>query len=249
MESQLTVIIPFKNEGIEVYNTIQNITEKAGQELKIILINDGSDDGYNYKKIAQIFQAKYIKHKISKGVAASREHGISVCQTKYFLFLDAHMRVFTHNWVAIILNELQKDKRAVFCCPTVGLNPKGIPIRPGKRGLGVFLNMTDLSYNWNTTDLTPDKPVSEIPCIMGASYSSNITYWKSLRGLEGLRGYGYDEQFISIKAILEGGTCKIIKEITFGHIFRESPNVPYRVNHADIIFNQALFNRTFIPRK
>ncbi|AUI48659.1 hypothetical protein BUN20_20350 [Bacteroides fragilis] len=35
--------------------------------------------------------------------------------------------------------------------------------------------------------------------------------------------------------------------ITFGHIFRESPNVSYRVNHADIIFNQLYLIELLYP--
>ena len=48
---KLTVIIPFLNEGQEVYNTVKNLRLSSDIEFDILLINDASSDGYNYKKM------------------------------------------------------------------------------------------------------------------------------------------------------------------------------------------------------
>ena len=45
--SDLTCIIPFKNEGIEVDKTIESILSTSNP--KIIIINDNSDDNFDYK--------------------------------------------------------------------------------------------------------------------------------------------------------------------------------------------------------
>ena len=49
--NELTVIIPFLNEGEEIYNTVKNLRETAGDEINIILINDASEDKYDYESI------------------------------------------------------------------------------------------------------------------------------------------------------------------------------------------------------
>lgn len=249
MTPLLTVIIPFKNEGIEVFNTLNSIKETSECLIDIILVNDGSDDGYDSQTIASHFNANYIVHELSKGVAASREDGISACKTEYFIFLDAHMRSFTQNWDTLILNELRKDHRAIYCALTTALDRDGQPMNVNHCGLGVTLNIDDLSYTWNTIDLDPNNSVCEIGCVMGASYSSNLSYWKKLQGLKGLRGYGYDEQFISLKAFMEGGCSKVIKTTIFGHIFRSYNEVPYMMNSSNFVFNQLYIAELLLPQK
>lgn len=48
-----------------------------------------------------------------------------------------------------------------------------------------------------------------------------------LRGLEGLRNYGADEQFISLKVWCEGGRCTLLKDVVIGHIYRK--RAPYLI--------------------
>jgi len=243
----LTVIIPFKNEGQEVYNTTKSILEKAGQAVSLILINDASDDGFDYKAIANLFDAKYVEHTYSFGVAASREHGISLCETDFFVFFDAHMRAFTQNWATILLKYLQKEERTIFCCATIAITKKNANVISNIKGYGVTIDLTNLLYTWNNLDYAYNEDVLNVPCIMGASYASNITYWKKLRGLKGLQCYGYDEQFISLKVALEGGFCKIIKNIVFGHIFRILEEVPYIINTKDVVFNRLYIAELLYP--
>ncbi len=243
-ENELTLIIPFLNEGEEVYNTVKNLRENSIYDFNIILINDASSDGYNYQSIAQQFNATYIEHSERKGVAFSRDEGVDICSTQYFLLLDAHMRVFQNNWVEVIIKELQENQRAVFCCKTLALDEEGnLPEKKKKmEGCGAYLDFDDLSVNWITGSLNE---TSEIPCVLGASYACNKNYWKYLQGLEGLKSYGMDEQFISIKVWLEGGCCKLIKSITFGHIFRLKEQVPYESRPIEFLYNQFLLVELF----
>lgn len=243
-DNELTLIIPFLNEGEEVYNTVKNLRENSVDNFNIILINDASSDGYNYQSIAQQFDATYIEHSERKGVAFSRDEGVEICSTQYFLLLDAHMRIFQNDWVALILKELQEDQRALFCCKTLSLDEKGNLLEEGKNreGCGAYFNFDDLSANWITHPLNE---TSEIPCVLGASYACSKSYWKYLQGLEGLKSYGMDEQFISIKVWLEGGSCKLIKSVTFGHIFRPREQVPYEPKTIEFFYNQFLLAELF----
>lgn len=248
MKKELTVIIPFRNEGIEVYNTIKSIKETSDVDFDIILINDGSNDDYDYKRISEKFHTEYIEHLTGMGVAASRDIGVLHCKTDYFMFLDAHMRAFTPKWTSIIINELKKNKQAILCCQTISIDKNGKQTNPRAKGYGAHINFVDLSYDWNHTDFSQEEFVVDIPCIMGASYASNKEYWKRLHGLKGLRSYGYDEQLISMKTMLEGGKCKLIKTIVFGHLFRTLKDVPYRIDTVDYVFNQLYIIELFYPK-
>ena len=47
--NELTAIIPFLNEGIEIANTLQSIRSTVGDTIDILLINDCSTDEFNYE--------------------------------------------------------------------------------------------------------------------------------------------------------------------------------------------------------
>jgi hypothetical protein len=49
--NELSVIIAFRNENIEVERTILEIKHTAGNSVDIILVNDASEDNYNYASI------------------------------------------------------------------------------------------------------------------------------------------------------------------------------------------------------
>jgi glycosyltransferase involved in cell wall biosynthesis len=50
--NELSVIIAFRNENIEVEYTISEIKRTVGDSVNIILVNDASEDNYDYASIA-----------------------------------------------------------------------------------------------------------------------------------------------------------------------------------------------------
>lgn len=59
--AQLTIIIPFLNEGEEIANTLSSIQDTATGMPAILLINDASTDGYNYRTVAEQYNCEYIQ--------------------------------------------------------------------------------------------------------------------------------------------------------------------------------------------
>jgi len=55
--NELTIIIPFLNEGAEVERTVSNIRLYLGQTVDIIVVNDHSYDGINYPRILSQYKA------------------------------------------------------------------------------------------------------------------------------------------------------------------------------------------------
>lgn len=249
---RLTVIIPFLNEREEVYNTLESIRQTVGDNVYIILINDASSDDFDYQNAARKFDTTYYCHEKRMGVAASRDEAIQICPTEYFLLLDAHMRFFVDRWDELIIRELDKDQRTLLCCQSVAMmrdengevifTPHTLPV------FGAYIDFSetsDLLAGWNTYDPAPDQRIVDIPCVLGAGYACTKTYWKYLRGLEGLRSYGMDEQLISIKVWLEGGSCKLLKDLPTGHIYRSA--FPYKAENRDLIYNKLYVAQLFMP--
>lgn len=252
---KLTIIIPFLNEGEEVRNTVNSIREYSNShEVAIILINDASDDKFNYEEVANEFNTEYVKNENRIGVAASRDLGVELCKTPYFLFLDAHMRFYNNVWVNRIVQELDCDSRSILCCQTRGLfvvdneliiNKK----RPTSYGVSIdFYNEEFFfEHHWIFEE---DKEFLQldtvpIPCIMGAAYACSKSYWTYLKGLDGLMYYGNDESYVSMKIWLEGGTCKLLKDVVVGHIYRDTP--PYIIENAPRLYNRLLLAELLLP--
>lgn len=244
----LTIIIPFLNEKEEVLYTVKSIRENSNAEdIAILLINDSSDDGFDYESISRDYQTEYIFNYKRLGVAASRNLGVEKSETSYVLFLDAHMRFYNDKWVERIIYELGIDERALLCFQTKVLEKKnGKIFETEKRPIsyGAYVELYNeriiLEPNWIFVkdNYEEDLQTVSIPCVLGAAYACSKKYWLYLKGLEGLMLFGHDEPYISMKVWLEGGMCKLVKDISIGHIYRSNP--PYGYDNQTRLYNRLL---------
>lgn len=247
--NKMTVIISFLNEGNEVRKTVKNLVENSDQVFDIILINDCSTDNFDYESVATEFNAHYVKHTKRKGVTFSRDEGVALCKTQYFILLDAHMRIFQRNWIDLYIIELEKNPNSLLCASTVPINTEGeILGKQDDASFGTTFRFSDLGIDWISNMKISDQDdenAIDIPCVLGASYACSKEYWIFFRGLNGLKYYGFEEQYISIKVWLSGGSCKVLKNIKFGHIFRDNIDVPYVCKIKEFTFNQLLIVELF----
>jgi glycosyltransferase involved in cell wall biosynthesis len=244
----LTVIIPFLNEGKEIYNTVENIRRTASESIEIILIDDNSTDAYDYKSVADIFSTKYYKNKERMGVAQSRDFGVKICKTENFILLDGHMRFYTQFWDKII-NESLLEPESLVSCQTkrLRIDPNGEVVENSSQPTtyGAYISFNYLSLIWNTFDPNPRQTKIEIPCIIGAAYACTKTYWQFLHGLKFLKEIGFDEQYISLKTMLSGGKCYLLKDLLCGHVYRNK--APYLINQINPVFNRLLIAELLLP--
>ena len=247
----LTIIIPFLNEGDEVRRTIRSIKETVSGNPHIILINDASTDKYDYKKLAAEEVCLYVSHIERKGVAASRDEGVYISSTPYFLFLDAHMRFYDKGWDIRLIDLLQQYPDSVLCAQTqkMEINEFGEITTPKHRKCyGAYIEMGDnglFKVNWSYTDPQPSKTCVEIACLLGAAYACSKQYWSHLHGLKGLIYYGSDEELLSTKVWCEGGKCILVKDWVAGHLYRNS--FPYVVPPKEMLYNRLFTIELFYP--
>lgn len=253
---QLTLIIPFLNEGIEIENTVRSIRETVGSSVEILLINDSSTDVFQYQEIATKFSCIYHLNTERLGVAASRDLGIAMIETPYFLLLDGHMRFYDSQWVDRLVSELEQDDRVMLCCQTKALNILDGQLvestnRPSSLGAtvnfsekGIFL---EAEWLWKKGLEQSTATMHDIPCVLGAAYAGSKRYWQYLKGLNGLEFYGSDEVYISIKVWLEGGRCKLLEDIEVGHIYRDE--APYDFDYTYRLYNKLLIAELILPER
>jgi glycosyltransferase involved in cell wall biosynthesis len=246
--NQLTAIIPFLNEGVEIERTLENIRETAGDKVDIIVINDNSQDNTDYETVAKKYNARYYYNITRQGVAQSRNIGVELCETPYFILFDGHMRFYHNDWWNTTVDALENNDRATYCLRCLPLDDKFQLME--NTSMGASINMDEasgyaiLDPAWRYGDNGIDKPVFQIPCVLGACYALSKRYWTYLKGLTGLRTYGCDEAYLSLKTWLEGGDCLLLKETKVGHIFR--PKAPYAMSSVDLMYNKLLMAESML---
>ncbi len=254
--NELTVVIPFLNEGAEIINTVRSIRETAKNRVDILVINDHSTDAYPYEQYLSQFNVRYIHNRIRLGAALSKEKGVRNCHTKYFLLLDAHMRFFQEDWDNILVSLLNNNPNRILCCQTIPLhvvNGEVVINENYTHCHGAYLSFDEKEYNpgihWSAHDKVENHGLDDdrIPAVLGAGYSSSCFYWEKIGGLVGLRHYGCEEAFISIKSWMEGGGCYLINNISIGHLYRV--NSPFEIRQAEYVYNYLFILNSIFPEE
>jgi glycosyltransferase involved in cell wall biosynthesis len=243
--SELAVVIPFCNEGDEVWRTIFSLRGSCSRNVQVVLVNDASTDGYDYESVARATGSRYILNAERKGVAESREVGVAACQTPYFMLLDAHCKFYQHGWDEALVRLLRDNPRSVACCRTKFLWKNRDCEMPDKPTCwGAHFN-GDVCAAWSVSNPTPGVEPAEVPCLLGGAYVSSKEYWQRLHGLSGLREYGRDEEFISLKVHAEGGRVLCAGNVVVGHVFRDK--FPYATWTPNVSYNQLLIAELLTP--
>ncbi|QEC69074.1 glycosyltransferase [Panacibacter ginsenosidivorans] len=87
----ISVITPCYNQGQYVEDAIQSIPyEKVNFDIEHIIIDDGSTDSFSLQKFKELEESgTNIIHQENKGLATTRNIGISMAKGKYIIPLDA----------------------------------------------------------------------------------------------------------------------------------------------------------------
>lgn len=107
----VSVIVPGKNEGENVYNLVRSLREQTYRKLEIIVVDDGSDD--DTPLICRNLKAKgfidiFLRSEVRGGKASASNLGYRYSTGKYILLLDADSS-FDRDAVENILIPLYMD--------------------------------------------------------------------------------------------------------------------------------------------
>ena len=251
-----TVCIPFKNEREEVGLTCKSIRETAGDQVDIIVVNDCSNDGYDYESDLHQYNVKYYITSQRIGSSAGKQLCVDLCQTPYFLILDAHCRIYTKDWLqqAIKIMSLPESEHTIYCCKCWYFhddNDHQSPSHMSAYGGYWDYNIKSIfSCGWNLYNFSPNQnDPFVIPCILGANYICSKEYWNYLNGYKGLQLYGREETFISLKSWMSGGRVKCIPSICTGHKTRQNNIQPYDCYCYEIMHNELVIAYICVPEQ
>ena len=251
-KGDLTAVIAFKDEKSEIERTVVSLKYTA-KNINILLIDDCSEENYDYKSIAECFGCMYYRTKKRLGSAGSKHLGGMISPTEYFCFFDGHMRVYVDGWDEKLINWLKKEPDAIISSRTVIMNiENGFVVNENGKRMGIEGTSACCRIEWmegrkpfnpiwtnKFIDEDDSNELSPCACVMGACYATTKTHWQKINGLDGLYVYGLEEPYMSLKTWLSGGKCYVTKHWGVGHLYRKK--FPFQM---DAEANDV--NRTFL---
>jgi glycosyltransferase involved in cell wall biosynthesis len=85
----ISVIIPFLNPGDKLKKSIGSVLKDNPEKVEIIVWNDGSNDGEDYRTLCNSFAQVSYNEEPNQGVSIARNKAARLAKGKYLIFLDS----------------------------------------------------------------------------------------------------------------------------------------------------------------
>jgi len=214
---KLSIVIPFRNEEMEPYKTLESILDTS-KDVEIIFIEDGPFS-YSFGKNVRNYATGY-----QHGTCYARDYGVSKVHSDNILMIDAHMRFERDHWADKIIERLEAEPKTIFCTRIKGLTPDGT--ESGKYYQGATVEMFAkgkygkeiIAEKW-LRDLSTQE-FAEVPIIMGGAYAFKKQWYDKIKGFQGLRLFGNIQSYLSFKSWMFGGKVKCLNSVEISHKFK-----------------------------
>lgn len=110
LQTQLTIVIPCKNEGAIISKTLDLLNYQKGIQNTSVIVSDVSDDGTK-EKLQKRTGDKFSLQIIDGGYpSVGRNNGAKITKTPYVLFLDADIFILDNHLLSKVTKEIiEKD--------------------------------------------------------------------------------------------------------------------------------------------
>ncbi|MDA8233517.1 MAG: glycosyltransferase [Clostridia bacterium] len=223
LNSRVSIIIPCKNEGKYIDDTLASLTAAHNRtEYEIIVVDDASEDNCCVG-LTDRYPIKLVRTS-GVGSAQARNEGAKKAQGEILVFCDGHIFVENH-WLDNLLEPLH-NRRLDVICPAIAPSDNVANV-----GYGQSLNET-LGVVWYT-DMVQISPVAVGP---GACLAVRRGVFQRSQGFEsGFQVWGYEDIEFSIKLWLLGYQVWVQPGVKVLHVFRQFH--PYRVLMEHVNYN------------
>lgn len=108
----ISVILPTYNRSLKVLRAIQSVLSYSGDEIELIVVDDGSTDD-TVKKVSQIRdpRLKFFYYKHNRGVGFARNLGIDLSTKEYISFLDDDDKIICSEKLSQAINFVENNPK------------------------------------------------------------------------------------------------------------------------------------------
>lgn len=231
----LSIIIPYHDEGTEFINTTINSIKNSIdiENYEIIVVDDFSNN-----PLQPIDNIIILRHNQNLGVGAAFDTGVKIAKSDNIFLMGSDIRFIPNKWASQIIKEIELYPKSFTCTSCVALSSEKLDINE-RRLINVVNGATILIFHdqksnpkkdelfrsiieaqWLKHLRNRDIDSFEIPCILGAAYGVKKEWYNYVDGWSLHKKWGTLEPYISLKSWLFGGSCRTAPRIEIGHIFK-----------------------------
>lgn len=228
-EHETAIIIPCKNEGIYVRQTLDFLFRtEAKYTTDIFVIDDNSND--NCCQFLKTYSNQYCNVVLiqTKGIGAAQARNLGAklaVSAKILVFCDAHITM-KKDWLYSMISIL-KNKEVSVVCPGIGHFDPSSPTGYGQ----TFTEQLEVCWLKKPAD------VAEIPLVPGGCMVIQKTVFDAVGGFDkGFYSWGYEDVELSLKLWLFGYKIFVDPAVRIGHKFRKVQ--PYHIDMSEFYYNK-----------
>lgn len=222
----VSVIIPVKNEGINIFNTVKSVLGASNTTpYEVVVVDDGSRD-----RCCRFLSGSTSSGKVrlittqGLGAARARNAGAAHARGEIFIFCDAHIFVEDH-WIDRLIEPLLDGKLDAVC---PGIAPHDRP----NDVAGGFTWDEKLKFTW----LPRPPKLSLTPLLPGGCLAVKAGVFFDVGEFDrGFVVWGREDEEISLKMWLFGYRLGVNPGVRILHVFRERH--PYTVTWENVDHN------------
>jgi len=222
----ISIIIPVKNEGAYILNTVRGILQSPNvSPYEIIVIDDNSTDGCCDPLRPYADSGQITLHRTSGlGLARAKNRGAEQAQGEILLFCDGHL-IVPDNWIDQVIAPIQEQ---LVDAVSPGIAPHNVP-----RQVGYGQTWTpELKVEW----LHLPQGVTPVPILPGGCMAVRSSVFRQVQGFDsGFQVWGYEDQEFSLNLWLQGYILAVNPQVTVLHVFRQT--FPYLVSSDHVNYN------------
>ncbi|MEG6520456.1 glycosyltransferase family 2 protein [Desulfotomaculum sp. 1211_IL3151] len=224
--TQVSIIIPCKNEGKRIKETIESILSTPCRiPFDITVVNDDSTDGCcAFLNKSKNYPGVKLINTNGVGAANARNLGVKKCTGEILVFCDAHITV-EPEWLEILAE---------------GLLERGAgAVSPGIANMGMT-HAIGYGMTWNkkleAQWLPSTGEITEVPIAPGGCVAVTRRVFNDVEGFEtGFRTYGFEDAEFSMKLWLFGYRVEVDPAVVVEHHFRSKH--PYPITMEEYAYN------------
>lgn len=229
----LTLIITAYNEGLRLHNTIDSVFARASPEVKVIVVDDGSDvvvaNQVESRRSLQI-----IRHEQRIGIGASRLEASRLVTQGVIGYLDGHQLIEGDSLQQCA--EAAEMGEAIVCPDTADFDSLELLH-------GAYFTQTSerklLGAEWKR--ILPSARTTKVSSLKAPAYFVPSHLFSRLRWSSLLRGWGGSEASVSLKAFFTGIPILHLCGPLIRHQFKKQFH--YDVGWPEVWRNQAIVTR------
>lgn len=144
---KLSIVIPFYNTPTNLFeNCISSVMSQIGNNVEVIVVDDGSKKEYKkiLDKYEQQFKVLKVIHQVNKGEGAARNTGIESAVGEFILFIDSD-DIVPKGWIDYSLNLAEKNEADIVSGRFV-MQKQGEKLLESNNTDFIILDGKDISY-------------------------------------------------------------------------------------------------------